>query len=275
MKFIQPSIDPVILSFGFVDIRWYSLAYIAGILIGLIIIKRLNKIYGNSINSKNLDNFLFWAVIGIIFGGRIGYVLFYQLDLFILDPFYILEIWKGGMSFHGGLLGMILSIYLFCRKNKISFFYLADLVAVVAPIGLFFGRIANFINSELIGRPTDFYISVIYPNIDNLPRHPSQLYEALFEGLVLFIILIFYFYKTKKNKNYGIISGLFLSLYSLFRFNIEFLREPDLHLGLYFDFISMGQILCIPLFIFGVILITYNAHRKKKLKKNYFINIKI
>ena len=263
MKFIQPSIDPVILSFGFVDIRWYSLAYIAGILIGLIIIKRLNKIYGNSINSNNLDNFLFWAVIGIIFGGRIGYVLFYQLDLFILDPFYILEIWKGGMSFHGGLLGMILSIYLFCRKNKISFFYLADLVAVVAPIGLFFGRIANFINSELIGRPTDFYISVIYPNIDNLPRHPSQLYEALFEGLVLFIILIFYFYKTKNNKNYGILSGLFLSLYSLFRFNIEFLREPDLHLGLYFDFISMGQILCIPLFIFGVILITYNAYRKK------------
>ena len=124
MKFIQPSIDPVILSFGFVDIRWYSLAYIAGILIGLIIIKRLNKIYGNSINSNNLDNFLFWAVVGIIFGGRIGYVLFYQLDLFILDPFYILKLWKGGMSFHGGLLGMILSIYLFCRKNKIVFILL-------------------------------------------------------------------------------------------------------------------------------------------------------
>ena len=262
MNFIQPSIDPVIISFGFVDIRWYSLAYILGLIIGLVIMKRLNKFSNNSIDSKHLDNFLVWAVIGIIIGGRIGYVLFYQFNLFIKNPLYIIEIWNGGMSFHGGLIGIIVSIYLFSKINRINFFYLSDLVSIVAPIGIFFGRIANFINTELIGKPTDFYISVIYPSIDDIPRHPSQLYEAMFEGLILFIFLITFFYKTKDFLKYGIISGLFLCCYSFFRFIIEFIREPDIQIGLLFNFISMGQLLCVPVFIIGFIIIQYHASRK-------------
>ena len=262
MNFIQPSIDPVIFSFSFIDIRWYSLAYIFGLIFGLILIKRLNRIKGNVISINQLDNFFIWAVIGIIFGGRIGYVLFYQTYLFIENPFYIFEIWNGGMSFHGGLIGIIVSTYFFCKINDIDFFYLSDLVSIVAPIGLFLGRIANFINTELIGKPTDFFISVIYPTIDNLPRHPSQLYEALFEGLVLFIILISYFFKNNKKIKNGFITGLFLVLYSFFRFIIEYIREPDLHLGLFFNFISMGQILSIPLFILGIILLRKNEYRK-------------
>ena len=262
MKFIQPAIDPIILSLGFIDIRWYSLAYIVGLILGLTIIKRLNKFKGNLISTNQLDNFFIWAVLGIIIGGRFGYVLFYQTNLFINNPIYVFQIWNGGMSFHGGLIGIIFSTYFFCKRNKVKFFYLSDLIAVVAPMGLFLGRIANFINTELIGRPTEFYISVIYPSIDNLPRHPSQLYEALFEGLILMIILVFYFFKTLDFKNYGFISGLFLFFYGLFRFLIEFLREPDSHLGLLFNFLSMGQILSIPFFVFGIILITYYAPRR-------------
>ena len=262
MNFIQPAIDPVIFSIGIIDIRWYSLAYIIGILFGVSLIKRLNKFKGNLIPNKEIDSFLIWAVIGIIVGGRVGYVLFYQTILFLNNPFYIFEIWNGGMSFHGGLLGVIFSIYFFSRYNKLSFLYLSDLVSVVAPIGLFLGRIANFINTELIGRPTEFYISVIYPSIDNIPRHPSQLYEAFFEGFVLFIILISNFLRNKEIKNFGVLSGIFLLNYGIFRFFIEYLREPDAHLGLIFNFISMGQLLCLPLLIFGMLLIYYNARKK-------------
>ncbi len=263
MNFIQPSIDPVIFSFSFIEIRWYSLAYIFGFIIGLIVIKKLNRLRGNIIPPILLDNFLIWAVLGVVIGGRIGYVIFYQTEKFFSDSIYIFQIWNGGMSFHGGLLGLIISMLIFCKKNKIKFYYLSDLVSVVAPIGLFLGRIANFINTELIGRPTEFYISVIYPEIDNVPRHPSQLYEALFEGLILFIILIYYFSKKINFHKYGQISGLFLSLYAFFRFVIEFVREPDEHLGLLFDLISMGQMLSIPLFIFGLLLIRHNEDRKK------------
>ena len=262
MNFIQPAIDPVIFSLGIIDIRWYSLAYIIGILLGVSLIKRLNKFNGNLIPDKIIDSFLIWAVIGIIVGGRVGYVLFYQTKLFLNNPFYVFEIWNGGMSFHGGLLGVIFSIYFFSRYKKISFLYLSDLVSVVAPIGLFLGRIANFINTELIGRPTEFYISVIYPSIDNIPRHPSQLYEAFFEGFILFIILISNFFRNKKTKNFGVLSGIFLLNYGIFRFFIEYLREPDAHLGLIFNFITMGQLLCLPLLFFGIILIYYNAKEK-------------
>ena len=263
MNFIQPSIDPIIVSLGFIDVRWYSLAYILSLILGLVIIKKLNKIKGNIITNENLDNFFIWAVLGIILGGRIGYVIFYQIDLFLKNPFYILEIWKGGMSFHGGLFGIIISIFLFCKNKKVNFLYLSDLVSVVAPIGLFFGRIANFINTELIGRPTDFYISIIYPKIDNIPRHPSQLYEAFFEGLILFIIMILSFYRKRNTKNYGFVSGLFLLFYGLFRFSIEYLREPDAHLGLFFKIFTMGQILTIPLMILGAILIYKNERNRK------------
>ena len=168
----------------------------------------------------------------------LGYVFFYQPKLFFLDPLYLFEIWKGGMSFHGGLIGMILSIYLFGKKNNVNFFYLSDLVSIVAPIGLFLGRISNFINTELYGRVTEFPFAFIYPLIDNKPRHPSQLYEAFFEGIILFLILYLYFLKNSKNYSFGIISAYFLIIYSVFRFLIEFLREPDLHLGLYINFFT-------------------------------------
>ena len=262
MNFIQPAIDPIIFSIGIIDIRWYSLAYIIGILFGVSLIKRLNKFKGNLITNKVIDSFLIWAVIGIIVGGRVGYVLFYQTKLFLNNPFYLLEIWNGGMSFHGGLLGVIFSIYFFSKYKKISFLYLSDLVSVVAPIGLFLGRIANFINSELIGRPTEFYISVIYPSIDNIPRHPSQLYEAFFEGLILFIILISIFLRNRDTKNFGALSGIFLLNYGIFRFIIEYLREPDENLGLIFNYITMGQLLCLPLLFFGILLIYYNAKKE-------------
>ena len=262
MNFIQPAIDPVIFSLGIIDIRWYSLAYIIGILFGVSLIKRLNKFKGNLIPDRVIDSFLIWAVIGIIVGGRVGYVLFYQTKLFLNNPFYIFEIWNGGMSFHGGLLGVIFSIYFFSRYKKLSFLYLSDLVSVVAPIGLFLGRIANFINTELIGRPTEFYISVIYPSIDNIPRHPSQLYEAFFEGLILFIILISIFLRNRDTKNFGALSGIFLLNYGIFRFIIEYLREPDENLGLIFNYITMGQLLCLPLLFFGILLIYYNAKKE-------------
>ena len=263
MNFIQPSIDPVILSFGFLDLRWYSLAYILGIIIGFYIIKRLNFIKGNLISVNQLDSFFIWAVLGIILGGRIGYVLFYQINVFYNNPIYLIEIWKGGMSFHGGLLGIIISTFIFCKINNLNFYYLADFIALVAPIGLFLGRIANFINTELIGRPTNFFISIIYPEIDSIPRHPSQIYEALFEGLFLFIVLNIIFFKNKNSKNFGLISGLFLILYSISRFLIEFLREPDSHLGLFFNFITLGQILSIPFLLFGIFIIQSYASRKK------------
>ena len=253
MILIKPSIDPVILSLGIFDIRWYSLAYIAGFIIGSIIIKYLNKKLLNILSNKQIDSFFIWSILGVIIGGRVGYVLFYQTSYLFINPIYILKIWTGGMSFHGGLIGIIISMYLFCKKNNIQFFYLADLVSIVAPIGLFFGRIANFINNELYGKITNFPFAMIYPEIDLQPRHPSQIYEAFLEGIILFIILLTYFNKTKSDPTIGKISGLFLILYGTFRILIEFLREPDSHIGLIFNIASMGQILSIPLIIIGVI----------------------
>lgn len=255
MIFIQPSIDPILISLGFLDIRWYSLSYIFTFIFGSILIKKLNKKSLNNLSDIQIDKFFVWAVLGVIIGGRVGYVLFYQLQLFFQDPLYIFQIWKGGMSFHGGLIGMIFAIYIFAKQNNLSFFYLSDLVSIVAPIGLFLGRISNFINTELYGRTTDFSFAIIYPLIDNNPRHPSQLYEAFFEGIVLFIILYLIFIKNSKKYSAGIISAYFLILYSIFRFLIEFLREPDLHLGLYLNYFSMGQILCIPIFFAGILIL--------------------
>ena len=155
MNFVQPSIDPVIFSISFLEIRWYSLAYIVGFFVGLIIIKKINR-YNKPVTEKNLDVFLIWSIIGVIIGGRIGYVVFYQIKILIKDPLYLFEIWNGGMSFHGGLLGLVITIYLFSKVHNLNFFNLSDLVSIVAPIGIFLGRIANFINTELIGRPTNF-----------------------------------------------------------------------------------------------------------------------
>ncbi len=262
MILTKPAIDPVILSLGFVDIRWYSLAYIIGFIAGSTLIKFINKKSINAITNKQIDSFFIWSILGVILGGRIGYVIFYQFSKFISDPLYMIRIWEGGMSFHGGLIGIIIAIYIFCRKNNIEFYYLADLVSIVAPIGLFLGRIANFINNELYGKITSFKFAIIYPEVDLNPRHPSQIYEAFFEGMILFIILIMYYFKNKSKKNVGQISGLFLFFYGLFRYLIEFLREPDYHIGLLFNFISLGQILSIPLIIIGIIIFTNYGNKK-------------
>ena len=252
MLLIHPSIDPVMVSFGIIQIRWYGVAYVLGFLLGIYLIKQINQGYQKRIKNKQIDDFFIWSVIGVILGGRIGYVLFYQTTTILTDPINILFIWKGGMSFHGGLIGIIISIFLFSKKYSIDFFQLSDLVSSVAPVGLFFGRLANFINVELYGRVTDFPLAMIYPSIDQAPRHPSQLYEAFFEGVVLFIILRHCNKKNYSQNNFGFITSLFLILYGIFRFLIEFLREPDAHIGLIFNSITMGQLLSVPLVIIGV-----------------------
>ena len=257
MILTHPSIDPIIFSISFFDIRWYSLAYILAFIIGLQLIKFFNKKINLKLTNKLIDDFFIWAVIGVIIGGRLGYVLFYQFKIFLTNPIQILYIWEGGMSFHGGLLGIIIATFIFTKLNNINFFLLADLISLVAPIGLFLGRIANFINVELIGRVTEFPLAIIYPTIDNLPRHPSQLYEALFEGIILFIILVIISLKMKSRNNSGVVSAYFLIFYGLFRFLIEFLRQPDQHIGLFFNLFTMGQLLCIPFLFFGLILIFY------------------
>ena len=255
MILVHPLIDPVILSFGVLQVRWYGLAYVIGFILGYYLIKLINKRSAKPLNNKIIDDFFIWSIIGIIIGGRLGYIIFYQTTSIFSDPLNILFIWKGGMSFHGGLLGIIFSIFFYTKKNNINYYKISDLVCAVAPIGIFLGRIANFINTELYGRVTNHYIAIIYPNIDNLPRHPSQLYEAFFEGIILFLVLwIVREKKINKNAN-GLITGIFLLLYGSFRFLLEFLREPDSHLGLFFELFSMGQLLSIPLIVFGLFII--------------------
>ena len=251
---IQPSIDPVIASFGNFSIRWYGLSYVVGIVFGIILIKNINKNLNFLIKNKVIDDFFIWVTLGVILGGRIGYMIFYQTSELINNPFNIFYIWKGGMSFHGGLIGVILVIFLFCYIKKINFFIISDFVSTVAPIGLFFGRIANFINTELYGRITDFPFAIIYNNLDNNRRHPSQLYEAFFEGIFIFVILMLISKNTIKVNRFGINTSIFLILYGFIRFFIEFLREPDSHIGYVFSYFTMGQILSVPLVLLGMII---------------------
>ena len=242
--------DPVALQIFSFEIRWYSLAYIFGIILGWILAK---KLFIQNIEIKNkFDDYLTYLIIGIILGGRFGYILIYNLSFYINNPFDIFKIWQGGMSFHGGLIGVILASIIFAKKhNQNSFLYL-DIVAIVAPIGIFFGRIANFINSELYGTITNVSWAVTFIQVDNLPRHPSQLYEAILEGLFLFLILIYF--RNKFLNNPGVISGLFLIFYSIFRFFVEFYRVPDEQLGYIFLNLTMGQIVSFIFILLGLIL---------------------
>ena len=245
--------DPVALQLFSLEIRWYSLAYIFGLIFGWIYCRK--TLIKDEILKKLFEDYITYIIIGIIGGGRLGYVFFYNFSYFLKNPIEIFMIWNGGMSFHGALMGIIIASYFFSKKNNKEIFIFLDLVAVTAPIGIFFGRIANFINGELIGKVTSSNWGVVFPNFDNNLRHPSQLYEAFFEGLILFLILFFYF-KTKQRKYFiGKISALFLIFYSLFRYLIEYLREPDYHMGLLFNYFSMGQLLCLPLFIAGFIIL--------------------
>ena len=248
------SFDPVLVNFGLIEIRWYSLAYIFGILIGwwygkkIIITRFIDE--KHTFNIKEFDNLVTYIVFSIILGGRIGYVIFYNIEYFLTNPLKILKIWEGGMSFHGALIGIIIGTYLFSIKKNIKTLFFLDIIACVAPIGIMFGRIANFINGELVGKVTNLSWSVVFPQIDMLPRHPSQLYEALLEGLVLFFVVNFFIYK--KNYITGTCSFIFLIFYGIFRIFSEIFREPDPQVGYLFDFLSMGALLSLFMILVGL-----------------------
>jgi phosphatidylglycerol:prolipoprotein diacylglycerol transferase len=243
--------DPVAFQIMSFEIRWYSLAYIFGIVIGWILCKKI--FIKNSDISEKFDDYITYLIIGIILGGRIGYIIFYNFSYYIDNIFDIFKIWQGGMSFHGGLIGVIASSYIFAKKNNHNPFLYLDQVSLVAPIGVFFGRLANFINSELYGTVSNAPWSVIFIKIDNLSRHPSQLYEAILEGIILFLILI-YFVNKDYLKKPGLISGLFLIFYSLVRFFVEFFRVPDEQVGYLLLNLTMGQIISLVFASIGIIL---------------------
>ena len=249
--------DPVAFQIFSLEIRWYSLAYIAGILLGWLYCKK--KLIKDKLILNLFDDFIAYIIIGIILGGRIGYALFYNLEYYLEKPIEILMVWNGGMSFHGGVIGVVVAAHLFSKKHKINQFIFLDLVSLSAPIGIFFGRVANFINSELYGNSTDVFWSVKFILIDNIYRHPSQLYEAIFEGIVLLFILR-YFLKKNYLKQPGLISALFLIFYSLFRFIIEFFRSPDPHIGYLILNITLGQLISIIFLTLGGILFFYKKN---------------
>jgi len=263
-----PVFDPVAFSIGWFVIRWYALAYIGGIVLGWIYARSLVKkerLWGGPvpITLVQLDDFILWVTIGIIVGGRTGYVLFYNPALFIQHPAEILQLWNGGMSFHGGFLGCVAAVMLFARKNGISILSLGDLTTAVGPIGLFLGRLANFINSELWGRPADASVpwAMVFPNGGPLPRHPSQLYEAGLEGILLFAILAV-MVRMGALKRPGLILGSFIAIYGLARITGEFFREPDPQLGFLWGGLTMGMLLSVPMIIAGTILIMMAWRRK-------------
>ena len=252
--------DPVAIEIFSLEIRWYSLSYIAGILIGWLLAKNL------FIKDKNIkdqiDDYITYLIIGLILGGRIGYVLFYNLNYYLENILDIFKVWQGGMSFHGGLVGIIVASYLFAKKHKSNALKYLDIIALVAPIGIFFGRIANFINSELYGHETTVPWAVQFIQIDNLYRHPSQLYEATLEGLLLFIILLYFWNKNYLEKT-GKLSALFLIFYSFFRFIVEFFRVPDEQLGYLFFDLTMGQLISFIFLLIGIYLIVTKYEIKK------------
>jgi phosphatidylglycerol:prolipoprotein diacylglycerol transferase len=253
-KFLQfPVIDPIIFSIGPVSLRWYGTMYLIGFIAALLMANKAADRSHGLWTREQVSDLLFYGFLGVVLGGRVGYVLFYQFDYFLSDPLYLLEIWQGGMSFHGGLLGVILAIFIFARKTKKSFLMVGDFVAPLVPIGLGMGRLGNFINAELWGRETDVAWAMVFPTDQlQLPRHPSQLYEFALEGVVLFAIL---YIISRKTQRLGLASGVFLIGYGVFRSIVEFFREPDAHLGLYFSFISKGQILSIPMILAGIFII--------------------
>jgi len=243
--------DPVAFNLFSLEIRWYSLSYIFGIIFAWIYCKKFLIIEEKILNL--FDDLISYIIIGVILGGRLGYVVFYNLNYYSKNVLEIFMIWEGGMSFHGGLLGVIVSTYIFSKKNNINPFNFLDLISMSAPIGIFLGRISNFINSELYGRETDLFWSVKFEKIDNIFRHPSQIYEAIFEGIILFVLLNFLF-KKQLYKSPGLISSLFLIFYSSFRFLIEFTREPDVQIGYILFNLSLGQLLSFLFFMFGIFL---------------------
>ncbi|MBL0458304.1 prolipoprotein diacylglyceryl transferase [Aeromonas enteropelogenes] len=257
-------IDPVAFSLGPLSVRWYGLMYLFGFAFAMWLAGRRAAKPGSGWTRDEVSDLLFYGFLGVILGGRIGYVLFYNFDLFLADPTYLFKIWTGGMSFHGGLIGVITAMIWFAHKTRRHFFTVADFVAPLIPFGLGVGRIGNFLNGELWGRITDVPWAIIFPEAGPEPRHPSQLYQFALEGVVLFIILNLFW---RKHPPRGAISGMFLLFYGLFRFLVEFVRQPDSQLGLYFNEISMGQILSTPMILIGALMI-WAAYKRPQLFGN-------
>jgi phosphatidylglycerol:prolipoprotein diacylglycerol transferase len=251
-----PAIDPVLISFGPFAIRWYALAYIGGLLIAWRYCRWLAVRPPQSVSADAFDDFLLWATLGILLGGRLGYVLFYKPGFYLAHPQEILFIWQGGMSFHGGLLGMVAAEVMFARRRGLPVLALADIVAAAAPIGLFLGRIANFVNGELFGRPSDVPWAMVFPRGGPLPRHPSQLYEAAIEGLVLLLVLHL-MVRVGVIERRGTLAGAFLIGYAVARMLAELFREPDAHLGFLLGGTTMGQWLSLPLLLAGLALVVW------------------
>lgn len=260
---IFPAFDPVALQLGPLAIRWYGLAYIAALLGGWLIMRRLLPRSTAAAPADAADDFLTWATVGVILGGRLGYVLFYKPAYYLSQPLEIVQVWHGGMSFHGGLLGVALATILFTRRRGLPLLGFADVLAVVAPLGLLFGRTANFINGELFGRVTDVPWGMVFPHGGPLPRHPSQLYEAGLEGLVLFLILAGLWKIRQVRERPGVLTGLFIGGYGLARFVVEFYREPDAFLGTLPIGLTMGQTLSLPMVLGGLALVGWSAGRMR------------
>jgi phosphatidylglycerol---prolipoprotein diacylglyceryl transferase len=249
--------DPVLIDLGFLQIKWYSIAYILGITLGWLYslkIIRNNDHLSKDITQSDFDDLITYLVIGIILGGRLGYVIFYNLNYYSDNIIEIFKLWHGGMSFHGGLCGVIFSTYIFAKIKKKQFFKLTDIISCVAPIGIFFGRIANFINGELVGKESSVAWAVIFTEYGNLARHPSQIYEAFLEGVLLFVIINFLALKKDLIFKSGIISGIFLILYSFLRIISEYFRAPDEHIGYIYNYFSMGVILSIFTLLVGLVI---------------------
>ncbi|AGH82180.1 prolipoprotein diacylglyceryl transferase [Psychromonas sp. CNPT3] len=261
--FVLPTIDPIAISIGPLDIRWYGLMYLVGFVFAFWMANKQCDRSNGLWTREQASDLLFYGFMGVILGGRVGYVLFYQFPRFIDDPLYLFKIWQGGMSFHGGVLGVMFAIIYYALKNKRAILSVGDFIVPLLPVGLGAGRIGNFINAELWGRVTDFPLAVIFPNAGPLPRHASQLYEFALEGVVLFIILLIF---MRKPRPVGAITGVFLVGYATFRIIVEFARQPDAQLGFLSFGLTMGQILSIPMFIAGVTLLVY-GYRKARCNK--------
>jgi phosphatidylglycerol:prolipoprotein diacylglycerol transferase len=249
-----PQFDPVIVQLGPLSIRWYALAYIASLVIGWRLVRRFAQIPPVVATPLQVDDFLTWATLGVVLGGRLGYVLFYQPAVYLEHPAMILAVWEGGMSFHGGMLGVAVAIIIFCRRNAIPLLGFADRISIVAPIGLGLGRCANFINGELWGRPAPDWLpwAMIFPRAGMEPRHPSQLYEALMEGVILFTVMFVLSRREGLRTRFGLLTGIFLCGYAIARITGEYFREPDAFLGFLAFGATMGQILSIPMFLAGL-----------------------